>query len=207
MIRSARLLALAAAALGLPALHVSAQSTTSDADVREIQNYRLTLATLRKVEVVTNELSAWAKTNPEAQAHVRLQAAIDSLSKKDELTEAEQARLEKLEEQRDKAESEEKDADDMDFTQMAAEIQKWKPAADALRKAEITAREYLVFNFALLEAWMYALLRKQGTSTEIPKDVNRENLKFVEQNYALIEAMNKRMEQANEALKGVKMRP
>jgi hypothetical protein len=205
MLKFARMLTTAVSTLTCLAPGISAQQRAG-ADEKEIEAYRLTLPALKKYEAVADHLAAWAKTNPEVQAHIRLQASIDSLSKKEELTEAEEARLEKLREQLEKIEASnepQKMDDDMDIADVVAEITKHKPMVDALQKAGISAREYVVFSFALLEAGMYAAMKQQGMINDIPKDANAANIRFVEQNGPALQAAGAKMDKVSKALAGV----
>lgn len=181
---------------------VSAQKTSADSDEKEIQAYRLTMPAVKKWEAITRHMAAWAKTDPETQAHIKLQGTIDSLREKDELTEAEQARLEKLEQQleaMDKSSDSESD-DGLTLAQMAAQFAKFKPMADALRRAGMTPREYAVFSLAMFQAHGFAQLKKSGMVKEIPKGVNVENIKFVETHFTELNALMEEMQKISSGL-------
>lgn len=206
MLKSIRVLLIAVTVLGCASLSAAAQQTPADA--REIAAYRLTPAALKKYDAVADHLVAWIKSNPEAQAEIRLRASVDSLSKKDELTDAEQARLEKLQEQLARLEeSAEDDSDDDDtIAGMTAGLMKQKPVMDALRKAGFAPREFVLFNMAMLQASGFAQLKQQGMEKHIPKEANAEHIRFAEQNAAAFQAILLKLENAEKGYKGWKKR-
>jgi len=186
----------AALLLSLP---VYAQKSSSDADTREIENYRLTAQTLGKLKIAMQSLADQAKSDPKVQAHMKLQAEVDSLGKLDELTDAQQARLEKLQEQLEN-EDNEKDGPDLSnasLAETAAAIEKQPMAAAALRKSGLTAREYLVASMALFQASAFAEMKKSGMIKELPKEANAANVAFVQEHAAELAAMQQLMQQMN----------
>lgn len=176
-----------------------AQASSASADEKEIAAYRLTAESLTKIKRAMR-LSAEAEArSPKVQAQIKLQSAVDSLRKKDELSDAEQARLEKLEEQLAKAEEEDDllaDAEES-LSQLAKRISEFKPLADALRQVGMTPREFGVWTMAYLEAAMAMSMKQSGMAKDIPKDVNLANVKFVEVHIAEIKAMQEEYERVS----------
>jgi hypothetical protein len=196
-----RSLATAAALVAFSAPTIAAQKESA-LDDKDVRSYRLSMAGMQKFEKVIDALDAWAKTDPEIQANIKLQSAIDSLRKKEELTEAEQARLEKLEEQRAKLEDKDDD-DDMDgdpsVDEIAAEISNIPAASSALRSAGLSAREYVIMALALFEAQAFASFKQQGITASIPAEANHANIKFVQDHAAVLKRMSEKLEKVNKA--------
>lgn len=195
-----RILALASALAAFAAPRLAAQKESA-LDDKELKSYRLTMATVKKFENAVEALANWAKNDPQTQANIRMQAAIDSLREKEELTEAEEERLEKLEQQRASMGEKEDDetSDDPSIDDIAAAIAKMPPVANALRRAGLTSREYVVMSLALFEAQAYVSLKQQGLITEIPKDANTANVKFVQDNAAVLKLLYEKLEKVNKA--------
>lgn len=171
-----------------------AQASSEAADEKEIAAYRLTTESLTKLKKVVRLAAEAEAKSPKVQVQIKLQAAVDSLRKKDELSDAEQARLEKLEQQLAKAEEEDDLLADESLSQMAKKISEYKPIADALRQAGMTPREFAVWTMAYAEAAMAVSLKQAGMTKDIPKDVNLANVKFVEDHMAEITAMQQEYE-------------
>jgi hypothetical protein len=76
------------------------------------------------------------------------------------------------------------DADDShdSLADMARKFQAIPPLDAALRKEGMTAREYAIFNMALLQAGMAAGAQKMGA--KLPDSVNPANVKFVKDHEA-----------------------
>ena len=85
-------------ALASPA---SATQRAEDADAKEIAAYRLTSASLTKVMNVNRGLMTAMSQDPKVQEAMKIGKEIEALEKKDELTEADEKRLELLRERQD----------------------------------------------------------------------------------------------------------
>ena len=178
---------------------VSAQGARpSDADLKEIANYKLTMETVEKVKVATRAMIAEIKKDPTYQRLLKLEAEIETLEKKDDRTEAEDAKLAALNEEKEKLES----ASDgplslgqaNSLSEMEANIRKSPPIANALQSAGMSPREYSTFMMAMIQASMVAGFKKAGMMKELPKDVNPDNVKFVEEHEAELKAMQAEFE-------------
>lgn len=89
------------------------------------------------------------------------------------------------------------DMSNASLTETAAAIEKQPMAAAALKKAGFSAREYIVFTFALFQANAFAEMMKSGMMKELPEDANAANVKFVQAHAAEIESLKKMMEEVN----------
>ena len=187
--------------LGFPIMPAAAQVPGfSAADSKELVSYRLSLDTLNKVRAATRALFAEMRKDPKVQALMKLEAEIEALEKKEELTDAEAERLEKLREQRDQQE----DALDMDETadlnkantidDMEAQIKKHPRAMAAFSQAGLSPREYSKFMIMMVMAGMVAGFQKEGTLKDLPKEfkeIHPDNVKFILDHEAELEAMQK----------------
>ena len=178
---------------------VSAQGQRpSDADLKEIAKYQLSMETVEKVKVATRAMIAEIKKDPKYQRLLKLEAEIDALEKKDDRTEAEDAKLAALNEEKEKLESSSDGPLSLgqanSLTEMEANIRKSPPIANALQSAGMSPREYATFMMAMIQASMVAGFKKAGMMKELPKDVNPENVKFVEAHEAELKAMQAEFE-------------
>ena len=138
------------------------------------------------------------KTDPHFQTLQGVAGEIAALGKKDDLTEADQQRLEKL---RADKESLENSADNVlnmgnadSLDEMEAQIQKAPLMANALQSAGMPPREYAKFMMAIIQASMVAGFKKAGMMKELPPGVNPENVKFIEEHEAELKAMQAEFE-------------
>jgi hypothetical protein len=190
MIRAMRAVATMLGLLALCATSAAAQDRSA-ADLKEIRAYRLTTASLDRFEKLVDAMMEFTRKDASFQANIRLQAEVDSLRGKPELSESEQARLEKLERQLEH----EEDDDELKGTsidEMAAELAKIPGIEAVLKRGGMTPREYLVFSLALFEASAYAEMKKSGMIKETPKEVNAGNVKFAEDHAARLKAITER---------------
>lgn len=187
----------------IPAAAHAQGAGASDPDLKEVAAYRLSIPALNKVLQATKNLTAAAKNDPRFQKQAALEAEIKKLEAKDELTDADEARLEKLRAEADEAEEKlDVAADTNTLSEMAARIEKEPLAAKALADAGITAREYAKFALAYFQAGMVASLLDSGTIKEVPPELaatmNVENLKFVREHATELEAFSQEMKALEE---------
>jgi hypothetical protein len=115
------------------------------------------------------------------------------------LADAEQERLEQLRADLDEEEQKSSMADDdaKTLSEIAAAMEKEPLAAKALADAGISARDYAKFTMAAFQAGMVAGMMKQGLIKEVPPEmaatVNMDNVKFVQEHEAELEAFGKTM--------------
>jgi hypothetical protein len=167
----------------------------ADADAKEIAAYRLTMDTLKKVQVATRAMVEEMKKDPKLQKGMKLEAEIKALQQKEELTEAEQARLDALREEREQLETDDTNLGNaQSLSEMEARIKRFPAMSNGLRQAGLSPREYATFMLAMVQAAMVAGFKKSGMLKELPKDVNAENVKFIEEHEAELKAMQAEFE-------------
>jgi hypothetical protein len=188
MHHSARLLVAAASSLIAPAL-ASAQTPVAAADLREVQAYRLSMPKLKQLEQAYTDL---AEADPRAQAKSRARKELVALQEKEQPTEADEARIAKLEAELEELEESE-DAFSLEGTrtieEMVRRIESHPRFASAVKRAGLAPRELVTMQLSLLQTMFAYGFLKAGTIKELPKDVSAENVKFVEQHEAEIQAL------------------
>lgn len=154
----------------------------ADADLKELSTYTLSIDTLNKVDRAMRAMLVEMKKDPKFQEVERLQAELDALKKKDETTEAENQRMEMLEQRIDELE----DAvspmqlnDAATISDMAAAVQKEPRLAGALQREGLTPREFSKFMLAIFQAGFAAGMQKAGLLKTTPEGTNPANIKWV----------------------------
>lgn len=176
----------------------AAQATPqADRDMKEIASYRLSMDTVKKVDVAMRAMFDEMARDPRFQASIKLEAELKALNEKEERTEAEDRRIEELEREKEKIDSENPfDLGSANtLSEMEAQVQKVPPMANALRSAGLTPREYSKFMLAMLQAGMAAGMKKSGLIKELPKDFPVENVQFMLDHEAELTAMQKRWQE------------
>lgn len=179
---------------------LGAQSAApTDADAKEVASYRLTMETYRKVAQVYREAAAEQRKDPQYQELARVEAELETLRKKDEPTEADGERIEQLstkrEELKEKFEKRSSLNDAKTLDEMAAELNKEPRLAAALTRADLSAREFSKFMFAMIGAGFAASMQKAGLIKELPKEVNAENVKFILEHEAELQKLQEEMKE------------
>jgi hypothetical protein len=72
------------------------QMIQNDADAKEVASYRLTMEAFNRMKVAWHAAAEEAKKDPKYQELARLETELETLRKKEEPSEAEQARIEEL---------------------------------------------------------------------------------------------------------------
>ena len=199
MLNSFRNAVSAVLVLLVPAAVLAQTPGTNDPDYKEVVAYRLTVATMNKVMQAQRELTDAMKQDPRFIKVEGLQAEIKKLREKDDMTEADEARLEKLEEELSQAKGTDSSNNNnaQTLSQMAAAINNVPAAKAALAGAGLDAREYAKFSLAAMQAGMIAGMMKSGVVKEVPKElaaaVNMENVKFMQEHEAEVEAFARLM--------------
>lgn len=172
--------------------------SAADKDLKEVASYRLTMATLNKVKAASRSVIEELKKDPRFQKLQALGREIDALEKKDELTDAEQERLEQLRTDKEALESSTGDVLNLgnanSLDEVEAQIRKSPPVARALASVDLPPREYAKFMMAMIQASMVAGFKKAGMMKELPPGVNPENVKFIEDHEAELKAMQAEFE-------------
>ena len=183
-----------AAVVGISASNAFAQAV--GADEKELAAYRLTLPTVRKVAAVIKTVTDEAAQDPRAKEMAKIKEEIEELGKKEELTEAEQARLDKLTERRDALEQQNDDSDAgssnnaQTLDEMEARVKRHPAAVRALAREGLTAREYAKATMALMFASMVeGFSEGKADLAKLPPGVNPENVRFVRENKAELDVI------------------
>lgn len=163
-----------------------------DPDAKEIAAYRLTAPALAKVVNVNRALLAGMRNDPKFRETLDVEKEIGALESKQSLTEAEEQRLDALRERRAELEDAVDNplgGDTKTLGEMEARIREYPPLMQALQKEGMSPRDYAKFWLAFVQAAFVQGFKKSGMLKEIPAEVNPENVKFVEDHAAEIEAM------------------
>lgn len=189
------LLVITAVGVGRP---LAAQS---DPDMKELAAYRLTRPSLDKYMAVMRTLAVEIQKDPQFRELKKVEADIKTLEAKEDLSDAQQTQLEQLEGRKDELEDHLGGilgmGADGDLNDMEARIKGSPAAVAALRAASFPPRDFAKFTLVMFQTAMASGLKKAGMLKELPEGVAPENIKFVEDNAALFEAMQKEMEALN----------
>ena len=173
---------------------------TDDPDYKEIVAYRLTMPTVQKMGQATRNMAEAIKNDPRFKRQQAVEAELKKIAAKDDLTDADQARIEKLEKELEELENSSglSSENTKTLSDMANAIKKEPAIAKALADAGVDAREYAKFMLAYFQAAMVHGMMKSGLVKEVPKDlaasVNMENVKFVAEHEKEFEAFGKEMQ-------------
>jgi hypothetical protein len=194
--------ALVLTASAIPGRASIAQATSQvDRDAAELKSYRLTMPKIRQLAQAGEAMAKAMQADPRFQAQQALDREIKALEDKDELTEAEEKRLEQLrarkEEEEAKDDARDSDRSTQTLDDMVKAIEREPAMAGAIRSAGLTPREYSLLSLSLFQAMMAHGLRQSLGAKELPKDVTDrmllENLKFVADNEAELAQVLERM--------------
>ena len=177
-----------------------AAAQTSDPDLKALAAYKLDMATVRKVMAVTQNFVAEAEKDPKAQELKKIEEQIKALEEKEELTAAQESELEKLRERAEKL-NEERDRasgddhkNDATLADMEAAMKKEPIVMRALAREGLTPRDYALCTMALLQASMVeGFSQGKLDMAKLPAGVNPENIKFVREHKAELEALQESM--------------
>ena len=175
---------------------VAAQRPT-DADAKEISYYTLTLPNLKKVININRALLQAVMQDPKVQEGLKIDAELEALSKKDELTQTDEKRMAELEARKEVLENAFDNplgGDAQTLSEIEARIKSYPPMAQALQREGMAPREYAKFWLTFLQAAFAHGFQKSGMLQELPPEVKPENVKFIAEHEAEIEAMQKEFE-------------
>ena len=169
-----------------------------DPDEKELRSYALTTASMKQFVAATRAMMTAAKADPRYAEVMKLEAEIDKLEAKEEPSDADYERLEKLNAQlealKDKLpQVNMADANLKSLTDIENAIKSEPLMANALKSAGMSPRDYAKFTLAFFQAAMIHGMQKSGLVKEVPKDlqatVNMANVKFIQDNEAEINAL------------------
>ena len=164
----------------------------SDADVKELSSYTLTMDTLNKVDRAMRAVMVEMRKDPKVQEIQRLQTELEALRKKDQTTEEEDRRIETLGLRIEELESEAsplKMNDVATISEMAAMIEKEPRMSAALQRESLTPREFSKFMLAMFQAGFAAGLQKAGLVNTTPEGTNPANIKWIIEHEADLKKM------------------
>jgi predicted RNase H-like nuclease (RuvC/YqgF family) len=198
------------------AVSVALPARAQTADEKELAAYTLTMPTLKKVAGAMRAMAKEASQDPKYRKMMDLEDRIaaldkqlDALSEKDELTPAEEKKVESLSAELERLREEKQQAEDADddnamennaqtISEMEQNIRKFPPMARALQSQGLTPREFSKFMLAMLQASMvYGFSQGKVDYAKLPPGVNPANVKFIETHKAELEAMQKELSALN----------
>ena len=190
------LYALLLVACALPAL-ASQKPAPADADAAELAYYRLTPANLEKVINVNRTVLQELLRDPKVQEGLRIDAELEALSSKAEPTEADEKRIAELEARKailEDAVDNPLGGDARTLADLESRLKRYPPMEQALRREGMAPRDYAKFWITFLQSAFAHAFQKSGMLKKLPADVNPENVQFIADHEAEIEAMQKEFE-------------
>jgi hypothetical protein len=177
--------------LAIATAPAAAQANSAAADAREVQGYRLTMPKLNQLNQAMADLHRQRDADPEYQRLLSRKKELAALSEKDDPTDADRDRMERLEAEIEEAEQAEDVPEDKDqsLSAMAQRMAADPRIAGALKRANLAPREAATMQLALFQVTFAVGLLESGSIKEIPKDVNPDNVKFYQANRAAIDAL------------------
>ena len=202
MLRSRSLLSTVLLTVGLVSSFSAGTAAQSlSADEKALATYKLTMPNVKKAMAVVQSFMEEAAKDPKVQEQQKLKKQIETLQAKDELTDAEQEQLDKLRERLETLENADDDKDDgllsnaQTIDSMEAAMKKHPAGAAALAKAGMSAREYSLTMMAMLQAALVeGMSQGKADLKNLPPGVNADNILFVREHKAELEAMQKALE-------------
>jgi hypothetical protein len=172
---------------------------TDDPDFKEVLAYRLTMPAVQRMVQAARNLAVAAKNDPRFQRQQALEAEIEKLRSKEEPSEADEARIAKLEAELEQLEKSVFSGENTKtLSEMAAAMKKEPIVAKAFADAGVEPREFAKFMLAYFQAGMIHAMLKSGQMKEVPKNlassVTMDNVKFVAEHEKEFEAFAKEME-------------
>ena len=185
--------------LSVVLLPAAASAQTLSADEKELASYTLTMPTVKKVMAAAVLMAEEEAKDPKVQEKAKLKAQIDALQAKDEMTAAQEVELEKLMERLEALEAAE-DEDESPLknpktlADMEAAIKAHPGAMRAMSASGITPREFARCMMAMLQASLVeGFSQGKADLKALPAGINPENVRFVREHKAELEAMQKAM--------------
>ena len=187
---------------------------TASADEKELSAYKLTTPTLNKVVAVMRSMAQEMMKDPKYQQAMKIdkqiadvEAQVEKLEAKTEMTEADGKKVEALNEQLEQLRTQKEQLEetiDSDnpmgsnpktLTEMEENIRKVPMFTRALEREGLSPREYSKFMLAMLQAGMvHGFSQGKVDYSKLPPGVNPDNVKFIDEHKAELEAMQKEFE-------------
>jgi hypothetical protein len=152
-------------------------------------SYQLSLEAVKKARAATRALIEALERDPGFREFEAAREELDALERKTTLTDAERERLEWLEEREEELEADAGEPGEIpSIEEIEERIERFPSTAHAIERAGMSPREYARFFTSMMEASMYAGLRKAGLTKALPSNVHAANVAFVEAHEAEITA-------------------
>jgi phage terminase small subunit len=183
---------------------------TASADEKELAAYKLTTPTLNKVVAVMRSMAQEMMKDKYQQAMkidkqiTDVEAQVEKLEAKTEMTEADGKKVEALNEQLEQLRTQKEQLEetiDSDnpmasnpktLTEMEENIRKVPVFTRALEREGLSPREYSKFMLAMLQAGIvHGFSQGKVDYSKLPPGVNADNVKFIDEHKAELEAMQK----------------
>ncbi|HXE79708.1 MAG TPA: hypothetical protein VNK41_03085 [Vicinamibacterales bacterium] len=167
-----------------------------EADKRELQAYRLTLAKVRQMNDAYAALFKALHEDPQFQSLQRAREELSALESKEDLTADDEERIAELEDEIDNAEGSAVPdiGEHQSLSDMEAAIEAQPRLAAAIRSAGLTPREFTKIQLSLFQAMFAYNFLKSGTLKALPAEVPKENVDFVRQHEQELTTMAKQWE-------------
>jgi hypothetical protein len=186
--------AVCAALTGTASAQRAPQAAREDADMKEVAAYRLTVPVLQKVAAVSQAMADAMAKDPKYKQYIAAKKELDALRKKDEPTEADEQRMQTLEEQIEKMDPSNDMSDKTDSANSLADMERSLARvphlSDALKQAGLTPREFAKFELCALQAGMIAAFQKSGQTIKLPDGIQPENVQFMKDHEAEFTKIN-----------------
>lgn len=170
-----------------------------DPEYKEIVSYKLTLPAVQKMSQATRNLAAAIRNDPRFKRQQAIEAELSALQEKAHPSDADGARMAKLEEELDQLEASSgfSSENTRTLSDMAAALEKEPAMAKALSDAGVEPREYATFMLAYFQAAMVHGMMKSGLVKEVPAElansVNMDNVAFVAKHQKELDAIAREM--------------
>ena len=209
-----RLSALAIAVISVLVSATPGFAQGTSADEKELAAYKLTMPTLNKVVAAMRSMAKEMMQDPKYQQAMKIdkqieavEAEVAKLEAKNEMTEAEGKKVEALNDQLEKLQSQKDQleqtidtdnpmsGDPKSLTEMEQNIRKVPGLTRALEREGLSPREYSKFMLAMLQAGMvHGFSQGKVDYSKLPPGVNADNVKFIDEHKAELEALQKEFE-------------
>ena len=185
-----------ALAVSLPMPAASRAQRQDPADLKEIEAYRLTEPALKKVIAVNRSMVQEILKDPKARQAITLRQELERLEEKDDPTPADETRMDDIRKRLEQLDAavDPLGGDASSLAEMEAQMAKYPPMAAALAREGMTPREYATFWLAFMQAAFVHGFQKSGLLKELPPGVSPENVQFIADHGAEIDAMQKELE-------------
>lgn len=177
----------------------AAQTRTLSADEKELAAYTLTMPTVRKVAAAVRAFAELQAQDPKTKELAKIKEEMKALQARDELTEADQQKLEKLQERAGVLEEEISriagPGNATTITEIEARIKSHPGATAILAKEGLPPREFAKCTLALLQAAMVkGFSQGKVDMAKLPPGINPANITFIEQNEKELAELQKEMQ-------------